>query len=60
MVVRPTLLYDIETVPTKKRHEAELKVAEMKMLSFSLGRDKLEMKILKGQYRRKEHRGVWT
>ena len=36
-VVRPAMLFGLETVGLKKRQEAELEVAEMKMLRFSLG-----------------------
>ena len=36
-VVRPAKLYGLETVALKKRQEAELEVAELKMLRFSLG-----------------------
>ena len=37
MVVRPAMLYSLETVPLTKKQEAELAVAELKMLRFSLG-----------------------
>ncbi|KAK3509655.1 hypothetical protein QTP70_008402 [Hemibagrus guttatus] len=36
-VVRPAMLYGLETVSLKKRQESELEVAELKMLRFSLG-----------------------
>nr|XP_033493144.1 uncharacterized protein LOC117263658 [Epinephelus lanceolatus] len=36
-VVRPVMLFGLETVALRKRQEADLKVAEMKMLRFSLG-----------------------
>ena len=36
-VMRPAMLYDLKTVTLRKRQEAELEVAEMKMLRFSLG-----------------------
>ncbi|KAI5612903.1 hypothetical protein C0J50_4635, partial [Silurus asotus] len=36
-VVRPEMLYGLETVELSKRQEAELEVAELKMLRFSLG-----------------------
>ncbi|KAM7405544.1 hypothetical protein PAMP_012803 [Pampus punctatissimus] len=36
-VVRPAMLFGVETVTLRKRQEAELEVAEMKMLRFSLG-----------------------
>ncbi|KAK3541753.1 hypothetical protein QTP86_002395 [Hemibagrus guttatus] len=34
-VVRPAMLYGLETVSLRKRQESELEVAELKMLSFS-------------------------
>ena len=37
MVVRSAMLYGLETVPLTKKQEAELSVAELKMLRFSLG-----------------------
>ena len=37
MVVRPAMLYGLETVPLTKKQEAELVVAELKMLRFCLG-----------------------
>lgn len=36
-VVRAAMLAGLETVPLRKRQEAELEVEEMKMLRFSLG-----------------------
>ncbi|KAK2899617.1 hypothetical protein Q8A73_012746 [Channa argus] len=36
-VVRPAMLFGLETVALKKRQEAELEVAELKMLRLSLG-----------------------
>ena len=36
-VVRPAMLYGLEAVALTKRQEAELEVAELKMLQFSLG-----------------------
>ena len=36
-VVGPAMLYGLETVALRKRQEAELEVAEVKMLTFSLG-----------------------
>ena len=37
MVVRPGLLYGLETVALRKRQEAEMEVAEVKMLMSCLG-----------------------
>jgi hypothetical protein len=36
-VVRPAMLFGLETVTSNKMQEAELKTAEMKMLRFSFG-----------------------
>ncbi|KAL1279411.1 hypothetical protein QQF64_026084 [Cirrhinus molitorella] len=41
-VVRPAMLYGLETVPLKKRQEPELEIAELKMLRFSLGVTRLD------------------
>ena len=35
--VRPAMLFGLETVALTKRQEAEVEVAELKMLLFSLG-----------------------
>ena len=40
--VRPAMLYGLETVPLTKKQEAELAVAELKMLRFSLGVTRME------------------
>ncbi|KAK3548852.1 hypothetical protein QTP70_021037 [Hemibagrus guttatus] len=40
-LVRPAMLYGLETVSLRKRQESELEVAELKMLRFSLGVTKL-------------------
>ena len=42
VAVRPAMLYGLETVALTKRQEAELEVAELKMLRFSLGVTKME------------------
>ena len=42
-VVRPAMLYGLETVAMTKRQEAELEVAELKMLRFSLGVTRMDM-----------------
>ncbi|KAK3555144.1 hypothetical protein QTP86_009995 [Hemibagrus guttatus] len=42
MVVRPAMLYGLETVSLRKRQESELEVAELKMLRFSLGVTRLD------------------
>lgn len=41
-VVRPALLYGLETVAVRQRQEADMEVAEMKMLRFSLGVTRLD------------------
>ncbi|KAK3549329.1 hypothetical protein QTP70_034557 [Hemibagrus guttatus] len=41
-VVRPAMLYGLETVSLRKRQELELEVAELKMLRFSLGVTRLD------------------
>ena len=41
-VVRPAMLYGLETVALSKRQVAELEVAELKMLRFSLGVTKMD------------------
>ena len=50
-VVRPSIMYGLETVPLTKRQEADLEVAEMKMLRFSLGvtrMDKIRNEYIRG------------
>ncbi|KAL7867553.1 hypothetical protein SRHO_G00089370 [Serrasalmus rhombeus] len=50
-VVRPAMTYGLETVALSKRQEAELEVAEMKMLRFSLGvtrMDKIRNEQIRG------------
>ncbi|KAI5621974.1 hypothetical protein C0J50_18358 [Silurus asotus] len=50
-VVRPALLYGLETVALSKRKEVELEVAELKMLRFLLGvtrMDKIRNEFIRG------------
>ncbi|KAK3570507.1 hypothetical protein QTP86_020082 [Hemibagrus guttatus] len=50
-VVRPAMLYGLETVLLRKRQESELEVAELKMLRFSLGvtrLDRIRNKYIRG------------
>ncbi|KAI5085808.1 hypothetical protein C0J45_1025, partial [Silurus meridionalis] len=50
-VVRPAMLYGLETVALSKRQETELEVAELKMLRFSLGvtkMDKIRNEFIRG------------
>ena len=50
-VVRPAMLYGLETVPLTKKQEAELAVAELKMLRFSLGvrrTDEIKNEFIRG------------
>ncbi|KAK3531629.1 hypothetical protein QTP70_025816, partial [Hemibagrus guttatus] len=42
IVVRPAMLYGLETVSLRKRQESELEVAELKMLRLSLGVTRLD------------------
>ena len=42
MAVRPAMVYGLETVALTKRQEAEMEVAELKMLRFSLGVTRME------------------
>ena len=49
--VRPAMLYGLETVALTKRQDAEMKVAELKMLRFSLGvtrMDKIRNEYIRG------------
>ncbi|KAK3541748.1 hypothetical protein QTP86_002145, partial [Hemibagrus guttatus] len=51
IVVRPAMLYGLETVSLRKRQESELEVAELKMLRFSLGvtrLDRIRNKYIRG------------
>ncbi|KAI5099908.1 hypothetical protein C0J45_10460, partial [Silurus meridionalis] len=50
-VVRPAMLYSLETVALSKRQEVELEVAELKMLRFSLEvtrMDRIKNKFIRG------------
>ena len=49
--VRPAMLYGLETVAPTKRQEAEMEVAELKMLRFSLGVTISGMSTSEGQHR---------
>ena len=54
VAVRPAMLYGLATVPLTKRQEAEMEVAELKMLRFSLGvtrMDKIRKSTSEGQHR---------
>ncbi|KAK3572429.1 hypothetical protein QTP86_032648 [Hemibagrus guttatus] len=67
-VVRPAMLYGLETVSLRKRQESELEVAELKMLRLSLGVTRLDR--IRNEYIRgtahvgrlgdKEARLLWT
>ena len=51
VAVRPAMLYGFETVALTKRQEAEMEVAELKMLRFSLGvtrMDKIRNEYIRG------------
>ena len=71
VAVRPAMLYGLETVALTKRQEAEMEVAELKMLRFSLGvtrMDKIRNEYIRdstcGKVWRENTRGktdmVWT
>ena len=50
-VVCPSMVYELETMETTKNQEAELDVAEMKMLRFALGvtrKDKIRNEYICG------------
>ena len=54
VAVRPAMLYGLETVALTKRQEAEMEVAELKMLRFSLGvttMDKIRNEYIRGTAR---------
>ncbi|KAK3533517.1 hypothetical protein QTP70_023344 [Hemibagrus guttatus] len=57
-VVRPAMLYGLETVSLRKRQESELEVAELKMLRFSLGVTRLD-RIRNEYIRGTAHVDVW-
>ena len=51
VAVRPAMLYGLETVALTKRQEAEMEVAELKILRFSLGvtrMDKIRNEYIRG------------
>ena len=50
VTVRPAMLYGLETVALTKRQEAEMEVAELKMLPFSLGVTRMD-NIINGYIR---------
>ena len=53
VAVRPAMFYGLETVALTKRQTAEMEVAELKMLRFSLGATRMEseMSTSEGQHR---------
>ena len=53
-VVRPAMVYGLETVAITKRQVEEIKVAEMKMLRFAMGvtrKDKIKNEYIRVQLR---------
>ena len=51
VAMTPAMLYGLSTVALKKRQEAEMEVAELKMLRFSLGvtrMDKIRNDYIRG------------
>ena len=67
VAVRPAMLYGLETVALTKRQEAEMEVAELKMLRFSLGvtrMDKIRNEYIRrtsqvGKFKTREARLRW-
>ena len=70
-VMKPALVYSLETVVLSKGQEKELEVAELKMLRYSLGvtkLDKIKSEYIRGmahvtrlrQAERRETKMVWT
>ena len=51
VAARPAMLYGLETVALTKRQEAEMEVAELKMLRSKLGVTKSGMSTSEGQHR---------
>ena len=50
-VVRPTMLYEMETVAVTKRHVGKMEVAELKMVTWALGvtrKDKIRNEYVRG------------
>ena len=71
VAMRPAMLYGLETVALTKRQEAEMEVAELKMLRFSLGvarMDTIRNEYIRGtaqvgrfgEKTRRETEVVWT
>ena len=58
MAVKPAALYGLETVALTKRQEAEMKMAELKMLRFSLGVTKLTISGMGMLYQRNSTGGT--
>ena len=51
LVVRPVIVYGLETVAVTKKQVEEMEVAEMKMLRFAMGvtrKDKIRNKYIRG------------
>ena len=51
LVVRPTMMYELETVMVTKKQLEEIKVAEIKMLRFVMGvtrKDKIRNEYIRG------------
>ena len=55
-VVRPAMLYGLETVPLTKKQEAGLVVAELKMLRFSFGVTRMDK--IKNEFDKVHHRNL--
>ena len=53
-VVRPAMVYGLETVAVKKKQVEEIEVAEMKMLRFAIGvmrKDKIRNEYIRGTFK---------
>ena len=49
VAVRPAMVYGLETVALTKIQEAEIEVAELKMLRFSLRMDNIRNEYIRGR-----------
>ena len=62
-VVRPAMLYGLKTVALRKGQEAEMEIAELKMLRFSLGVTRMDRirneRPLKGKPKGEEEDIIW-
>ena len=62
-VVRPAMVYGLETVAVTKKQVKEMEVAEMKMLRFAMGvtrKDKIRNKYIRNEDEGGQAEMVWT